>query len=271
MSTTNVVILGAAGRMGQALIRCAQRMPDVRATAAIEQAGHPQIGTDAGVIAGLPALNLAISSDYRGALARADAVIDFTLHTATVANATVAVELGKPMVIGTTGLTPEEAARIREFSRKIPIVWAPNMSLGVNLLFSLVRKAAEILQTGYRIEVDETHHIHKKDAPSGTALRLAEKVAEGLGTDLKSAMVHIPDPPEGGAPAQAQGRIVVRSHRRGEVVGDHTVSFENDGERIEFTHLARNRESFAGGALYAAQWVKGRAPGLYDMQNVLGL
>ena len=142
------------------------------------------------------------------------------------------------------------------------------MSVGVNLLFSLVQKAAAALGTGYRVTVDETHHIHKLDAPSGTALRLGEKVAEGLKVDFKKVMVHNPTQPDD---EHGKGRLVIVSHREGEVVGDHTVSFENEGERIEFTHHAWNRNAFAMGALRAAGWLKGRAPSIYTMQDVLGL
>lgn len=264
---TKIAIIGAAGRMGNALIRRAGQSRDLKVVAAIEQKGNPAIGKDAGSVAGIGEIGVKISDDPK-AIADADVVIDFTFHTVVPENAKLAAGLGKPMVIGTTGLDDNESAAVRQASEKIPIVWAPNMSLGVNLLFSVVRKAASVLGPGYKAEIDETHHVHKKDAPSGTALRLGEKVAEGRGQDFQEVFLH---DPEGAGKEYPEGRIVIRSYRKGEVVGDHTVSFENEGEKVELTHHAWSRDAFALGALRAAQWVTGQQAGLYDMQDVLGL
>lgn len=265
---TKLVITGAAGRTGQTLVRCAQSMDDVQVVGAVERDEHPDLGKDAGAVAGIGNIGIVLTQNLRAAIADADMLIDFTFHTAVPGNVEAATDLGKAMVIGTTGLDEKETACVRQAADKIPIVWAPNMSLGMNLLFSAVRKAALVLASGYSVEIDETHHVHKKDAPSGTALRLGEKVADGLGQDLRELMVH---DPEGSGNRHDKGKIIIRSHRKGEVVGGHTVSFENKGEKVEFTHHAWSRDAFALGALRAARWVVGRKPGLYDMQDVLGL
>ena len=269
MEATRIVIAGAAGRMGHALTRCATASNTVRLVGAVENTEHPDCGKDAGTVAGLNDLGLPITDDIRGTLAAgADVLIDFTFHTAAPANAELAAELGVAIVMGTTGLDKGETAAVQAAAGQVPIVWAPNMSLGVNLLFAMVRQAGMVLGSDYRVELDETHHVHKKDAPSGTALHLGKKVAEGRSADFDSVMIHDEDGSVRDAP---QDSIVIRSHREGEVVGEHTVSFGNAGERIEFTHHAHNREAFAMGALRAATWVRGRAAALYDMQDVLGL
>lgn len=265
---TNVTIVGAAGRMGQTLIRCATRNATISLTGAVEYAEHPKLGTDAGILADIDPLGLPLNADLRSALEASDALIDFTLHDAVPANVAMAAELRRAVVIGTTGLSNEETDAVTRASAQIPIVWAPNMSLGVNLLFATVKKAAQVFGSGYRVEVDETHHVHKKDAPSGTALRLGEKVAEGLKQPFSDILVH---DPEGAGNLRDEDKLIMRSFRKGEVVGEHTVSFENEGERITFTHHAHSRHAFAMGALHAAQWVVSRKPGLYDMQDVLGL
>lgn len=261
-----VAIMGAAGRMGGALIRCAGQTPDIRLVAAVEQPGNAALGRDAGLVAGIGAVGVIVSEGPGDAAA--DVMIDFSAHEAAPEHARAAAAAGIALVLGTTGLTAGERDAVLAAARRVPIVWAPNMSLGVNLLFAAVEKAASVLRTGYRVELEETHHAHKKDAPSGTALRLGEKVAAGRGQDFAAAMLHNPLEPAVELPPD---RIVIRSRREGEVVGDHTVAFENKAERIEFTHRARSRDAFAMGALHAARWVAGRAPGLYDMQDVLGL
>jgi 4-hydroxy-tetrahydrodipicolinate reductase len=276
---TKVAILGAAGRMGRTLIRCAQRMEGIQVVAAIELKDSPSIGQDAGTIAELPEIQVKITDDLK-AMSSADVAIDFTLHDAVAQHAGLATELGVPMVIGATGLDAAERAAIEKAAVTVPIVWAPNMSLGVNLLFSVLKKAGQVLGRDYKVEIDETHHVNKKDSPSGTALRLGGKVAEGLGVDFKTVMVHehreafasSDTDEEKIYPSYPDGSILIRSYREGEVIGDHTVTFGNDGETIEFTHHAWSREAFAMGALRAAQWVVTQRPGrIYDMQDVLGL
>lgn len=265
---TKIAIAGAAGRMGQAIVRSIKNVPGVELVAATEMLVHKDIGKDVGVLAGMEKTGVILSDDLKTALSNADVLIDFTFHTAVPINVGLASQMGRALVIGTTGLDAGESDAVRKAAEKVPVVWAPNMSLGVNLLFAMVKKAAAALSTDYAVEIDETHHIHKKDSPSGTALMLGEKVAEGLGWNFKASMIHDAD---GDFRKHPQGKIVVRSHREGEVVGDHTVSFGNDAERVEFTHRAWSRESFALGAIRAAQWVVSRKPALYSMQDVLGL
>jgi len=268
VSTVKIVVTGAAGRMGLAIVRCMKGMPGVQLAGAVEVAGHKDLGKDVGVLAGVDKANVVLSFDLESALADADVLIDFTFHTVVPFNVKLASQSRRAIVVGTTGLDAAESEAVRKAAAEVPVVWAPNMSIGVNLLFAMVKKAAATLGKDYRVEIDETHHIHKKDSPSGTALRLGEKVAEGLGWDFKSSMIHDAD---GAFRKHPEGKIVIRSHREGETVGDHTVSFGNESERIEFTHRAWSRESLALGAIRAAQWGVSRKPALYDMQDVLGL
>jgi len=263
-----LVIAGAAGRMGQTLVRCTQKTDGLQVVGATEHNEHPDLGKDAGAIAGIDDIGVALTTDLSAVLPDCDVLIDFTLHTAVPINASLAAEAGRAIVIGATGLDKEETAVVQSAGNKVPIVWAPNMSLGVNLLFATLKKAAAILTPDYNIEIDETHHIHKKDAPSGTALQLGRKVAEGLDADFESVYQHDPN---GENNVHDQSKIVIRSHREGEIVGAHTVSFENNGEKVEFVHHAWNREAFAMGALRAAQWVVNQKPRIYDMQDVLDL
>lgn len=263
------VILGAGGRMGQLLIQCAANNPEIEIVGAIETADHPDLGKDAGTVAGIDEVGVKITSDIDAVLeAGSDAIIDFTFHGVAPANVKKAEQYRNAIVIGTTALTDEEKAEILEAGDNIPIVLAPNMSLGMNLLFSVVKKAASILGMDYTISVDDTHHEHKKDAPSGTALRLGEKVCEGLEKRPEDMIVH---DPEGQMSEPPEGKIWMRSYRKGEVVGDHSVVFENNYERIEFTHQAWTRAAFANGALHAAIWVVTQRPRVYDMQDVLSL
>ncbi len=265
---TKIVIAGAGGRMGKSIIHCALNMPEVKIVGAVEGKNHPDMGKDCGTIVEVKPVGVSVTSDLNAVLSRADVLIDFTFHTVVPDNAGVSASLGKAMVIGTTGLDDAEKRAVTQAAKTVPVVWAPNMSLGMNLLFAMVKKATATLGAGYKIEIDETHHIHKKDAPSGSALRLGEKAAEGIGRKSGDIMVH--NPPDKNDPC-LDGKIVITSHREGEVVGDHTVSFGNQGERIELTHHAVSRDAFAMGALRAAQWVINQPPGLYDMQDVLGL
>ena len=262
----SVCILGAAGRMGHCLLRAAQGFDDIRVASAIEREDHPALGQDAGTLAGLGSLGVFIGT-FKDA-APSDAIIDFTFHAAVAANLAQAVATRQAFVLGTTGLTPEERQAVNEAARAIPIVWAPNMSLGVNILLDLVRRAAASLDAGYDIEIVEMHHRLKKDAPSGTALGLAEAAARGRAVALDRVAVY---GREGMVGERPRGEIGIHAVRGGDVVGDHTVIFAADGERVELAHKASNREAFAKGALTAARWLKGRAPGLYTMRDVLGL
>lgn len=259
----HLAIFGAAGRMGRALLQAAASANDLRISVAVEAPGHPCLGRDAGICAGIPELGVLLEATPE--LEKVDVAIDFSGPQTASVHAEQAAKAGKPMVLGSTGLTPEAAEAIRLASAKIPILWAPNMSLGVNLLFKLVKQAAETLK-GYDIEIVEAHHRRKQDAPSGTALRLAEAAAEGSGLDL-SAAVHGRHGITGERPSAQIGMHAIRG---GDIFGEHTVMFVTDGERIELTHRASGRECFASGALLAARWIQGRKPALYDMQDVLG-
>jgi len=263
-----VVIIGAAGRMGQALVQCAHAAEGIELAGAVEISGSPYLGRDPAVLAGLDATGVEIIDDLAAVAGTADVAIDFTFHEAVPVNANVMAEHGKAIVIGTTGLTPDESDVVHAVTEKIPIVWAPNMSTGVNLLFSFAERAASILGFDYDVEIVETHHKHKKDAPSGTALRLGEKVAAGRGQNFDEAVVY---GREGLTGEKPQDQIGIHSVRSGDVVGEHIVSFAGGSERVELIHRASSRHSFAMGAMRAALWVCGREPGLYDMQDVLGL
>jgi 4-hydroxy-tetrahydrodipicolinate reductase len=241
----NVIITGAKGRMGQMLIACAARIPELKVTGQI----------DAG-------------DDLRSVIAQGDVVIDFSSHDATLNLATICAENKKPIVIGTTGHSDAEKTAIKNLQSKIPIVFASNYSTGVNTLFWLVRKAAEILGPGFDLEVVEMHHRLKKDAPSGTAATLAEILADVRKEQLEKVIRH---GREGLVGARTATEIGMHALRGGDVVGDHTVMFATNGERVELSHKASSRETFANGALRAAQWVIQQKPGLYDMQDVLGL
>ena len=264
---TRVAILGACGRMGVALARCAQGCDDLALAAAIEREDHPDLGRDLGTVAGLEPLGLAVTADA-AALDAAQVAIDFTRHDVVPVNAERAAEAGRAMVIGTTGLDADEAARVRAAAERVPIVWAPNMSLGVNVLFELVRQAAAALGLAFDAEIVEVHHRRKIDAPSGTALELGRRVATGREQDFDAVVRHGREGRTGARPA---GEIGMHAVRAGDVVGDHTVVFGSDHERLELTHRASSRDAFAMGALRAARWVAGRPAGLYDMKDVLGL
>jgi 4-hydroxy-tetrahydrodipicolinate reductase len=242
---TRLVITGAKGRMGQALISCATRFE------ALQVSGKIDVGDD-------------INSVIDGC----DVVIDFSFHNATAGIAELCVAKNKALVIGTTGHLEQESARIREAANKIPMVWASNYSTGVNALFWLTRKAAEILGPNFDLEVVEMHHRLKKDAPSGTAATLAEILADVRQVQAKEALRH---GRHGIVGERTKTEIGMHSMRGGDVVGDHTVIYANVGERLELTHKASSRETFANGALRAAQWVAGKKAGLYSMQDVLGL
>jgi 4-hydroxy-tetrahydrodipicolinate reductase len=254
--------------MGQAILRSSRSWNDLRIVAAIEHDACPVVGRDAGVVAGLPELGVTITTGLKQAVEAADVLIDFSAHTVVPETAQLAAARHTPLVIGTTGLTEPERHIVQQAARQIPVVMAPNMSVGVNLLFALVEKAAATLGLDYDVEIVEMHHRFKKDAPSGTALQFGEKVAAGRKQSLKANLIC---GREGLTGERPRGQIGMHALRGGDVVGDHTVTFAIEGERIEFTHKASSRDALARGALRAAVWLVGRKPGLYDMQTVLGL
>lgn len=262
-----LAIQGAAGRMGQALIRGADRFDTLQVTVALEQPGHAGVGQDPGLLAGRGPLGLSITDDP-AAIAEADVVIDFTFHTAVSINIPEADRQGKRYILGTTGLDAAETALVHDASGRMPIVWAPNMSLGMNVLFAMVKQAAAALGLDYDAEIIETHHRHKQDAPSGTALALARYLTEGRDQRLADVACY---GREGMVGARPHGEVGVHAVRGGDIVGDHTVMLATDGERLELTHRASSRDAFAMGALRASLWLAERPAGLYDMQDVLGL
>ena len=263
-----VAIAGAAGRMGQMLIRQIEHTPGSALAGAIESASSNSLGRDAGELAGVGAKGVKIVADASSAITGCDVVIDFTVPAATVAHAQIAADKGVAMVIGTTGLNPEQTAIVHEAAKKAPIMWAANMALGVNILLALVEKTAAMLDPSYDIEVLEMHHRHKIDAPSGTALALGRAAAAGRQIRLEDAWRKSRDGHTGARPA---GEIGFATLRGGEEVGVHTVMFAAAGERLELSHRAFSRETYAAGAVRAAQWLMGKKPGLYGMKDVLGL
>ncbi len=254
--------------MGRALLEEALATPGLRLTAALERPGHPEVGRDAGELICHPPLGIQVGDDLKGALDEVDVLIDFTRPEATLEYVKLCREAGKGMVVGTTGFSDAQRERLKAAASHIPMVVAPNMSLGVNLCFKLIALAARALGEGFDVEVIEAHHRHKEDAPSGTALRMGEVVAEALGLDLKAHAVFSRRGFTGPRPSKAIGFSAVRA---GDIVGEHTVMFAGAGERVEITHRASSRRTFARGAMRAADWVADRAPGLYGMEDVLGL
>ena len=265
-----IAIAGAAGRMGQMLVREIARTEGCSLAGALEGAGqqHARPRGRRGRRCRHQPSSRSIVSDAGAAIGAADAVIDFTVPAATVAHAKVAAEKGVSMVIGTTGLDPEQTAAIHEAAKKMPILWAANMSLGINILLALVEKTASMLDPAYDIEVLEMHHRHKIDAPSGTALALGRAAAAGRQVKLEEVWRKSRDGHTGARPT---GEIGFATLRGGEEVGVHTVMFAAAGERLELSHRAFSRETYASGAVRSALWLQGKTPGLYGMKDVLGL
>ena len=264
----SVAVLGASGRMGRNIVALLAQAGDLRLSGALAAAGDPAVGLDAGVAAGTAPLGVSITSEAGLALEGAEVAIEFALPVATLGNARLCAARGVPLVIGTTGHDAAAREEIGRAAGSIPIVMAPNMSLGVNLLFRLAELAARALGPGYDAEIVEAHHRHKVDAPSGTALGLGHAVALGRGRTLEELAVHARHGSTGPRPEGAIGFAVIRG---GDIVGDHRLLFAGPGARVELVHHAEDRSAFARGALVAARWVTGRAPGLYSMQDVLGL
>ncbi|WP_396588698.1 4-hydroxy-tetrahydrodipicolinate reductase [Bermanella sp. R86510] len=265
---TRIAIIGAAGRMGRILIEATEQAEQTDLTAAVTLPSDSLIGADVGEMAGLgKKLGVSLSGDLAAVKDDFDVLIDFTSPQATMENIEFCKQHGKGIVIGTTGLSDEQKASLQASGNDLPIVFAPNYSVGVNLCLNLLRMAASVMGNDSDIEVLEMHHRHKVDAPSGTALRMGEVVAETLGWDLNEVAVY---GREGQTGARPQKQIGFETIRGGDVVGDHTVMFAADGERVEVTHKAQSRMTFAKGAVRAAAWLKGKENGVYDMQDVLG-
>lgn len=268
MSDLKIGVIGAGGRMGGAIVRQVTETDGCAVVSASDAAGAPAIGRDAGESAGIEALGVAIGDDVSAVIAAADAVIEFTLPGPTIEHAALTAEAGVAHVIGTTGLDAAGEAALRQAGERATVVHAPNMSLAVNVLFALTKQVAGMLDDQFDIEIVEMHHKHKVDAPSGTALGLGRAAAEGRGVSLDDAAQMTR---EGHTGARKRGDIGFATLRGGDVVGDHSVVFAADGERLELVHKAGSRQIFARGAVHAALWTPGRAPGLYSMFDVLGL
>ena len=265
---TRIAITGAAGRMGRSLIEACQQTEGLEVSVALEHPESSLLGSDAGDLAGIGKLDVAVGADLAAVTDAFDVLIDFTRPEPTLANLKICRQAGRRMVIGTTGFNDEQKAQIAAAAQDIAIVFAPNMSVGVNLCLKLLDTAAQVLGDDVDIEVIEAHHRHKVDAPSGTALRMGEVVAAALGRDLKDCAVY---GREGHMGERDRKTIGFETIRAGDIVGDHTVMFAGTGERIEITHKASSRMTFANGAVRAAAWLMRHDTGLFDMQDVLGL
>ncbi len=264
-----IAVMGAAGRMGKILIEAVQQTAGAAGlTAAVDRPDSTLVGADAGELAGIGRIGVPLSGDLSRVVDEFDVLIDFTHPSVTLRNLEICRRAGKAMVIGTTGLTQEEKQQLVAAAKDVPLVFAANFSVGVNLCLKLLDTAARVLGDEVDIEIVEAHHRHKVDAPSGTALRMGEVVAEALGRDLREVAVYGREGQTGARDRQTIGFATVRA---GDIVGDHTVLFAADGERVEITHKASSRMTFAKGAVRAAMWLEGREAGLYDMQDVLGL
>ena len=263
----SIAVAGASGRMGHMLIETIAQSDDCELSGALDMAGSPFIGTDAASFTGKP-MGVAIASDIQQGLQNAGVLIDFTRPEGTMAHLAVCRELGVKLVIGTTGFTDAQKAEITEAAKHIAIVMAPNMSVGVNVTLKLLELAAKSLNAGYDIEIIETHHRHKIDAPSGTALKMGEVVAQALGRDLKGHAVFAREGITGARDPLAIGFSAIRG---GDIVGDHTVMFAGIGERIEITHKSSTRQGYAEGALRAARFLADKKTGMFDMFDVLNL
>ncbi|MGR9087751.1 MAG: 4-hydroxy-tetrahydrodipicolinate reductase [Gammaproteobacteria bacterium] len=263
-----VAVAGASGRMGACLIKAADAAKSTELTVAMSRPESPAVGKDAGELAGVGTIGVNVVEDLAGVIDRFDVLIDFTRPEASMEIVEICRQAGKKVVIGTTGFSAFQKARIAKAAHDVPIVLSPNMSVGVNLSLKLLEMATRVMGDASDIEIVEAHHRHKIDAPSGTALRMGEVIAATLGRDLKDCAIY---GREGNIGARDRKTIGFSTIRAGDIVGEHTVMFADDGERLEITHKASSRMTFANGAVRAAVWLAAKEPGLYDMQDVLGL
>jgi 4-hydroxy-tetrahydrodipicolinate reductase len=269
MKMVRAIVTGAGGRMGGRIVSLVAETDGIELAGAVERKGHPLLGKDVGEGLGLGRTGVIVGDDLSETIERGgDVVIDFTSHEVSAGHLEMAAEKGKAIVIGSTGFTSAEMKRARELSSSVRCVLAPNMSVGVNVLLKLLGDAAALLGDEYDVEIVEAHHHLKKDAPSGTALKMAQVVAERLGRDLDRVGVYSR---KGMIGERTKTEIGIQTLRAGDIVGEHTVIFGGMGERLELTHRAHSRDNFARGAIRAALWVIGRPNGIYDMQDVLGL
>jgi 4-hydroxy-tetrahydrodipicolinate reductase len=261
-------VAGACGRMGRAVICAVTQAEGIELVGATEQHGHPGIGSDAGELPGTGTARITVVDSLALITPQPDVIIDFTAPESSLAHMEWAASRGTAAVIGTTGFSSGQTGSIKDLARAIPCVCSPNMSVGINLMFTLIERVARILKDRYDMEIIESHHRLKKDAPSGTAVKMAHILAEAMHRDLESVAVH---QRKGLVGARRRDEIGIQVVRAGDIVGDHTVLFAGEGERLEITHRAHSRDTFAAGAVRAAAWVTGQPPGLYDMLDVLGL
>lgn len=261
-------IIGASGRMGQSIASILASDESIEITGALEVSGHPSVGNTLGDLIGDEKIQVQIKDDIHDACGKSDILIDFTTPESTLSNLKYAGENGKSMVIGTTGFDKSEQVELQELASKIPCVLSPNMSIGVNIVFELSKKVASLIGDTYDIEIIEAHHKNKVDAPSGTALGIARAVAEGLNLNLEDVAKY---ERYGKIGERKSGEIGIQTIRGGDVVGDHTVMFLGEGERLELTHKASSRDNFSKGVLLAIKWLSGKAPGIYSMKDVLDL
>lgn len=264
----NIAVAGAMGRMGSRITALSREYDDINLTGVFEKKGHKDIGKDIGLLLGIGERGITLEDGLDKVIDKADVIIDFTHTSSTTEHLRLASSKGKAMVIGTTGFSKEELEEIRRLTEKIPCVMAPNMSVGVNLLLKVLKDVATVLGDDYDIEIIEAHHRLKKDAPSGTAMKMAQVIASALNRNLDDVAIYAR---KGMIGERTKKEIGIQTIRAGDIVGEHTVLFGGLGERIEITHKASSRDTFARGALRAAVWVHGKAPGLYDMQDVLEL
>jgi 4-hydroxy-tetrahydrodipicolinate reductase len=262
------IVAGAGGRMGGRIIHMLEGAQGIVLAAAFENAGHPAVGRDVGEVVGLPKKNIPVAASLKEVLNAGEVVIDFTNPETSLDHLKIAAPAGKAVVIGTTGFAAAQIDEIKKLARETRVVLAPNMSVGVNLMFKVVADIAGILSSGYDVEIVEAHHRLKKDAPSGTAMKLAQVIAGALNRNLDEVGMYAR---QGMIGPRTDAEIGIQTLRAGDIVGEHTVMFGGIGERLEIIHRAHNRDNFARGAVRAADWIVAQAPGLYDMQDVLGL
>ena len=262
-----IVVVGAGGRMGKTIVLCVEDTEGAGVTGGVEHSGHPAVGRDIGELAGIGEKEIVIVENIEDALTNCDVIIDFTTPEASIRHFNIAVKYAKSIVIGTTGFSKEQKQSISQAAKNIRCVLAPNMSIGVNVLFKIAGDVAKILGDTYDVEIIEAHHKFKKDAPSGTAARLSEIIADSLGRNIAKVGVY----GRKGMKERTPQEIGVHTVRAGDIVGEHRVLFGGMGENLELFHRAQNRETFARGSILAAAWIVNQPLGLYDMQDVLGL
>ena len=262
------IVMGAGGRMGGRISALIAAADDLEVAAAVEKKGHPAVGKDLGETIGMGKMGITIVDDLKKVIDSGDVIIDFTHHESSLQNLELAAKKGKPVIIGSTGFTAEELKKAGKFAKKTPCVLAPNMSVGVNVMFKVLENVATILGNDYEVEIVEAHHNLKKDAPSGTAMKMAQIIAAALDRNLDREGVYTR---KGMIGERSKTEIGIQTLRGGDIVGEHNVMFVTNGERLEFIHRAHNRDNFARGAIRAARWIINQKNGLYDMQDVLGL